>query len=236
MPDGLEIRLEAPLKASERVHKGAFELSAQLSATFLVPQRAFGWTGLGSFGSHDDEVAVSNWRPSQNHVQDLAGTRKFVMARGRLDWGGRRSHRDPTGPWVGCQLDANKMMLRPHESLTRYRDGRLTTSRTEGELELSIGLDLLKRTLQDRETARVSWTGPGLGHVDGVTTWPMEQGGPCPQEFERFTLDLALSDEGMRVTGQGQVGPGGDLGPAVTMDFVIPALWLKLSGFPMKQR
>lgn len=230
LDDGLELRLDAPLEASRRVHKGAIELDAQLSARFLLPTNALPYAGL--WPKHPDNSAIveANWQPGQRTIGDLAARYRGVVARGSLDWGGDRRGAHPAGPWVDCLIEPHRMHLVPRAQLSRKASGAFETSRTEGELELHFGLAILEKALEGRSHARLEWSGPAIGYVNGVTTWPMEQGGPRFQAFERLALDLTLTADGVLVSGKGTVGPGGDLGPEVTMDFLIPALWLKVAG------
>jgi hypothetical protein len=230
LDEGLELRLEAPLEASRRVHRGAIELEAQLSARFLLPTNALPYAGLWAKRPDNSAVADANWQPSQRTIGDLAARYRGVVARGSLDWGGDRRGTHATGPWVDCLIESHRMHLVPRARLSRKASGAFETSRTEGELELHFGLTTLEKALEGRSHARLEWLGPAIGYVNGVTTRPMEQGGPRFQGFERLALDLTLSADGLRVSGRGTVGPGGDLGPDVAMDFLIPALWLKVAG------
>ncbi|QYJ06615.1 hypothetical protein [Qipengyuania flava] len=230
LDEGLELRLQAPLEASRRVHKGAIELEAQLSARFLLPANALPYAGLWARRPDNSAVVDANWQPSQRTIGDLAARYRGVVARGSLDWGGDRRGSHPTGPWVDCLIEPHRMHLVPRSRLSRKASGAFEKSRTEGELELHFGMATLEKALEGRSHARLEWFGPAIGYVNGVTTRPMEQGGPRFQALERLALDLTLNADGVQVSGKGKVGPGGDLGPEVTMDFLIPALWLKVAG------
>ncbi len=229
---GLTIGLSARLSANDRVHKGSVELGAQLRVQCLVPDNALPFLGFSSRKAQATTVEIEDWQPRQTSIGDLATTGSGIAARGTLDWNNPQSrYPSPTGPWVSCGIEKHSMSLKPVKRVARLATGLARYAGAEGILELMIGAAHFEAALNNRVRARMAFTGPGIGFVDGVTTWPMEQGGPKPQAFERLVIDLEKAAAGLRIVGEGLVGPGGDLGPDVHFDLMIPALWLRLKGY-----
>ena len=230
--EGLAIALSASLSASERVHGDAIQLGAQLQVQCPVPDNVLPFLGYPSRKSHHIPVEIEDWHPRQTAIGDLATTGSGIAARGTLDWNNPQSrYPSPTGPWVSCYIEKHTMSLKPVKRVARLASGLARYAGAEGILELMLGAAHFEAALHNRSRARMAFSGPGIGFVDGVTTWPMEQGGPRPQQFERLQIDLEKSTAGLRIAGEGLIGPGGDLGPDVRFDVMIPALWLRLKDY-----
>ena len=228
---GLEISLSIRFRTSGRVHKDGVTMNAKLDLRCFVPNGALPFLGLFARKAYEIPVEQKDWRPSQMAMGNLATSGNSVAARGTLDWNSRTSrYPGPTGPWVSCHFKRPEMTLKPIAEVSKLSNGLASFSRTEGIMELLIGWSHIEAALRHRDSARLAFEGAGIGFVDGVTTWPMEQGGPRPQSFERLEINLSKTTKGLRMKGSGVIEPTGDLGPDVSFDLLVPALWLKLSG------
>jgi hypothetical protein len=240
--DALEFAIEARVDEPQRRDVRAAPFTVRVRANLSFATMALAGSTLWWRGGSDiwKSPAADQFGPlAQVLTLDRAGGTPYF--RGTLDLGpGQSPH--TRGPWVKAWLSEHRLRLTPHRDFTRSQ-GFVGGDNYGPDLVFeNLGTTAWAEMLAVTDDVLLEQAGAGIGHVQGVTGRDVGDYGPHIQSIAAVRTRLSRSQEGLRITFDGELGElrqGGvqaPLGPHFTGDFLIPTAFLFARGIRLRDQ